>query len=95
MRGQSIGVQEIRVFQAMRAHSDQWLTCREIADQASVTEPAAHTHLTQFAEQGVAEIAAEVLPPRYRLRRRDEMPHPDRLDRLIHAVDTLSGLAGN
>lgn len=94
MESRSISIQEVRVYQALRAHPGQWLSNHDVADEASVAERTARAHTARFVELGIAEVAELSPSYRYRLKERSALTDASYLDRLEQAVEVLSGIAG-
>jgi hypothetical protein len=93
MANQALSIQEIRVFQTLRAHAGQWRTNHQIAEEAAVAQRTAQAHTAHFVKLGIAEV--EELGPSYRYRLKDRAAVADAayLNRLEDAVKVLSGLA--
>jgi DNA-binding IclR family transcriptional regulator len=84
---ETVSVQEVRVFQALRAQPG--LTGAEIAAAALVAEATARTYAEQFVQAGIAERSGD----RYRLKARAAVTDTAPLDRLERAAELLSGIA--
>src|SRR5438309_558618 len=93
MESRSISIQEIRVFQTLRAHAGEWLTNHEIAEEAAVADRTARAHTAHFVEVGIAEVAELFPAHRYRLTDRASLTDAGYFDRLEQAVAVLGGLA--
>jgi DNA-binding IclR family transcriptional regulator len=93
VESRSISIQEIRVFQALSAHTGEWLTNREIAEEAAVAERTARAHTAHFVELGIAAVTELFPAHRYRLKDRAAVSDTSYLERLEQAVEVLSGLA--
>ncbi len=89
MSSSSVSIQEVRVFQALRAHAGEGMPLDALAEEAIVAVETAQTCADRFVQEGIAELAAG----RYRLRERSTLTDPAPLDRLEHAAALLSGLA--
>jgi hypothetical protein len=93
MESRSISIQEIRIYQALVAHAGQWLTNREIAEEAAVAERTSRAHTAHFVQLGIAEVAELFPAHRYRLKDRAGVTDTSYIDRLEQAVAVLSGIA--
>lgn len=93
MESRSVSVQEIRVFQALKAHPGKWLSNHQIAEEALVAERTARAHTARFVEAGIAEVATLFPSNLFRLKDRKDMDDPEFFDQLEHAAEVLSGIA--